>query len=623
MLTAIAMVPLMGGLAVAIDYSEMTRERSQALNALDAAALATARAYQAGTPEEQLPAFAEEFFRINSNGLDMSKVDLTLALPNADTGGGTVKLTADLKYSPHFLPVLTSLLGKNAVTEIDLGAFSEVQLKNTLEVALVLDNSRSMFDKGGSSNQLRIDLLKAAAKELVSTLAKQGEQMKQVSKPVQFSVVPFAASVNVGSTYENASWMDQDGISPIHHENFDWSTMGTSYSSTKYVAKEGGVWRKKGKDWGAEEENKITRFSMYHDVKRITGTTFVKTGTEWVCTYSYRGTCYSGYYKDVGYYQTNYAPYASWKGCVEARPSPYNVDDTPPSSTTPATLFVPMFGPDEGGNVNSYNNWWPDDTTGNAAVRQKYMPKYFKAQSQSGEYVRSNDYVIVGPNHSCTTTAITPLTDVSVAAGKTAINAAIDAMQPDGATNVPEGMAWGWRTVSSGEPFTGGRPETEKGNDKVVIVVTDGANTYYTPGWFGASDEAGNKSTYSALGYVKLINSTELGRMFRGTSSSISNTNYDNANYTAAMNEHFKKLCDNAKAKKIMVMTVALDLSSSKPAEKTQIEMLKKCASDSRFRKDPDDPSKPAKLFWNSTGKTLSDDFKKIGDELSNLRIVG
>ncbi len=51
-------------------------------------------------------------------------------------------------------------------------------------------------------------------------------------------------------------------------------------------------------------------------------------------------------------------------------------------------------------------------------------------------------------------------------------------MAPTGNTNVPEGLAWGWRTVSSNEPFTEGRSNTEKGNDKVVIVLTDGANTY-------------------------------------------------------------------------------------------------------------------------------------------------
>ena len=47
---------------------------------------------------------------------------------------------------------------------------------------------------------------------------------------------------------------------------------------------------------------------------------------------------------------------------------------------------------------------------------------------------------------------------------------------------------------------------------------------------------------------------------------------------------------------------------------------LKTCSSDSRFRKDS--AGNPLKLFWNSTGATLSDDFKAIGNELSNLRIV-
>jgi hypothetical protein len=70
-------------------------------------------------------------------------------------------------------------------------------------------------------------------------------------------------------------------------------------------------------------------------------------------------------------------------------------------------------------------------------------------------------------------------------------------------------------------------------------------------------------------------------------------------------------------------MTVSLDLSTSKTDENGQIEALKKCSSNSRFRKDPTDPSKPAKLFWNATGSNLAEKFKEIADELSNLRIVG
>ena len=85
----------------------------------------------------------------------------------------------------------------------------------------------------------------------------------------------------------------------------------------------------------------------------------------------------------------------------------------------------------------------------------------------------------------------------------------------------------------------------------------------------------------------------------------------------------FRSLCNNAKAANILVMTVALDLSTTKASDQLAINALKSCSSDSRFRKDPTDPTKPAKLFWNATGASLSNDFKEIGNELSNLRVVG
>ena len=82
-----------------------------------------------------------------------------------------------------------------------------------------------------------------------------------------------------------------------------------------------------------------------------------------------------------------------------------------------------------------------------------------------------------------------------------------------------------------------------------------------------------------------------------------------------------RAICSNAKGANLLVMTVALDLDETKSAEAKAITELKSCASDSRFRKGAD--GKPAKLFWNATGATLSTVFKEIADELSNLRIVG
>src|SRR5690606_3907279 len=109
----------------------------------------------------------------------------------------------------------------------------------------------------------------------------------------------------------------------------------------------------------------------------------------------------------------------------------------------------------------------------------------------------------------------------------------------------------------------------------------------------GSRDSADNESTYSAHAYAKT------GRIFSDTS--VSSSTFTNDNYTKAMNEHFAKLCDNAKAANVIVMTVALDLSEKNSTEMEQIAALRKCSSDSRYRRDSKDPSKPAKLFWNTT----------------------
>ena len=151
-------------------------------------------------------------------------------------------------------------------------------------------------------------------------------------------------------------------------------------------------------------------------------------------------------------------------------------------------------------------------------------------------------------------------------------------------------------------------------------MLTDGANTYSRP----SNDPAGNKSTYAAYGYTgQGYNGTGTTRMFMGTSSAIGKYDYSGSNYSNALNEQMEKLCENAKAANVLMLTVSLDLSDSDSDEKAAMAALEKCASDSRFRKDAADPSKPAKLYFNATSSNLDQKFKEIADELSNLRIVG
>lgn len=612
LLTVVALVPLMGALALAVDYTEISRQRQDTLNALDAAGLATARYIASGVSDSQAIAYANNFFTANLRHVDPVNTVLTVVLPNNSAGGGTLKMCADLTYSPYFLPAAAMLIGRES-SDFNFTTCSEIRLKNTLEVALVLDNSGSMDTKGGSTGKPRMTLLKAAAKQLVETLSLQAEQMKQMEKPVQFSLVPFAASVNVGNENKDATWMDLRGISPIHHENFDWSKMTKANSANKYIEKSGDIYYMRGKDWGSDQNKEMTRFKLYELIKTQ------------VCDVKNGSNC-----KTFG----KSKQYEEWAGCVEARPFPYNDNDASPTSSDPATLFVPMFAPDEAGNfwtgtdefgkahtsttTWSYNNnWWVDsDDSLGVKARQQDARKYFlekpwNVTSASGTR---------GPNYSCTTTAITPLQDVTTESGKKKIFDSIDAMQSNGNTNVPEGLAWGWRTVSSNEPFANGRPNTDKGNDKVVIVLTDGANTYSA---MSDSKNASNLSTYAAYGYAGIVpQGASLTRLFMNTDSTVSKTTYSSSNYTAALDWHLKTLCENAKDSNILLMTVSLDLSEKKSDEKKAINALTDCASDSRYRRDPNNPAKPAKLYWNATSDNLSDKFKEIADELSNLRIV-
>jgi Flp pilus assembly protein TadG len=621
LLTAVAMVPIMGGLAIGIDYTELSSQRAAAMSALDAAGIATARRIAEGATDTQAMDYAKEFFEANLGSVNPANTTLTVTLPNNNYGGGTLKLKADLTYKPRFLPTAAMLINVSSTSpNVGFTAEAEIRLKNTLEVSLVLDNSGSMNEYGFGTSKRRIELLQQASKELVETLAKQATQMKQIDKPVQFALVPFSASVNIAPSSDDKPWMDTTGISPMHHENFDWSQMTEANSAAmgdRWAEKVGDVWYKRGAGWGESVNQPLTRFSLYSDMLAETDREEIP-GSRHCVSWRNNGTCRT-YSWDYTYTSSKYA---SWQGCVEARPYPYNTTDETPSSGNPATLFVPMFAPDEAGhrwrdlnhdNVDDLvdptgygysNNWWADwsDTT-DAQVRQWDARKYFRVKPYGSSSAGSG----YGPNFSCTTTPVTPLTDVTVDAGKLAINTAIDAMKPTGNTNVPEGTAWGWRVLSSNEPFAEGRSNTEKGNDKIVIVLTDGANTYGDLGYYDA-DGAGNKSTYAAYGYVghKFAASESDTRLYKGTSSDVSKTTYTSTNYQKALDEQ---------------MTVALDLDATKTADAKAITELKSCASDSRFRTAED--GKPAKLFWNATGATLSTVFKEIADELSNLRIVG
>ena len=139
----------------------------------------------------------------------------------------------------------------------------------------------------------------------------------------------------------------------------------------------------------------------------------------------------------------------------------------------------------------------------------------------------------------CTARPLTPLTN----SRNTALNA-LNNMIADGSTNVSQGIGWGWRTLSKAAPFTGGRDYSATDNKKVMIVMTDGNNTYYPIDTFYNGYSKMNPAYYSAYAANGGPYATNPApkRLFEGFDA-IANPNDKFDTYRKAMDEHMLETC--------------------------------------------------------------------------------
>ncbi|MGB8816726.1 MAG: pilus assembly protein TadG-related protein, partial [Rhizobiaceae bacterium] len=233
-LMALMALPIFGGVALSVDYSNLTRLKTELRSAADATCVPVAKMFLSGdSTDAQVKAFGAEFFagNFNKNSRFTSDANLEITLPNeagTKPGGNPrreLMCEGKVTYHPIFGPVLAALSGTNASRYVKVIEESVMRMRNVAEIALVMDASGSMNDSTLSGGT-RMSLLKEGSKKLVSDLVAAGQQITNATDSVKFSVVPFSASVNVGANNRTANWMDQNGVSPIHHENLNWGTMG-------------------------------------------------------------------------------------------------------------------------------------------------------------------------------------------------------------------------------------------------------------------------------------------------------------------------------------------------------------------------------------------------------------
>jgi len=469
----IAVIPILIGAGVAVDYSRALTVKNRLSQAIDAAALAVGASKE--TDEDVLKQMAKDYFAANYSPYELGTPG-ALQITFADKKI-TIAATAELP---------TTLMNLVGITKMDVGSNVEVSKElRRLEVVMVLDNTGSMGSGG------KIDALKSAATDLVNILAaEQPDQDK-----LKFGLVPFSAAVKVGTAYQNSGWIDVGKQNSLH---------------------------------GIQFENTDNVFDVYNKLSN-----------------------------------------RSWSGCVEARPSPLDVSDTPPVAGD--TLWVPYFAPDEpnGSGIWGYSNSYLSDNTSNSNLdyRQKKSNKY-DAQSVSSSSK--------GPQYNCVTAPIAPLSGDT-----TEVLNAIQAMDANGYTLIPLGLAWGWRVISPEEPFTEGVAYTEKDTDKAIILLTDGLNN------IGAQGNH-NKSRYNGYGFVAQ------GRL--GTTSSSQAQN--------ALDTRTSTLCTNIKATGVIVYTITFQLDD----DDTET-LFRNCATD------------PSKYYNSPSNAELQTAFKAIAKDLGKLRL--
>ncbi len=274
----------------------------------------------------------------------------------------------------------------------------------------------------------------------------------------------------------------------------------------------------------------------------------------------------------------------AWKGCVEARPAPYDVQDTAPTAGIPNTYWVPYFWADEPDNNYYVNNdYMDDDGGGSFFTRQERRSKYIDQAATVS--IDETPQSTRGPNKSCPQ-EIVPLTN-----DRDRLFAEVNAMDAwnNSGTNGALGLIWGLRTISPGVPYTEGTGYNDDSTVKAIIMLTDGVNQVccqgYTP----------NLSDYGGYGFL------HEGRL--GTTNRYLAEDQVDAKFTQICNL-IKGINPHPDPQHIRLYTITFQVTSS-----SLRSLYENCATT------------PAMYFNSPTNAELRTVFQEIAQELSNLRI--
>ena len=214
----IAILPLLGAVGAAVDYTQASATRTAFQTALDSTALMLSKTAAMQTPADLQTAATNDF---NALFTRTNAKNVTVTANYSTTSGSQLVLNGSATVDTNFLSVL-------GIDTIHIAASTTSTWGNTrLRVALVLDNTGSMASSG------KITALKTASQNLLTQL----KSAAVTADDVYVSVIPFGKDVNVDPSNVNASWLRWDLWEEVNGKCSD-----TSYHSKTNCLSHSKVW---------------------------------------------------------------------------------------------------------------------------------------------------------------------------------------------------------------------------------------------------------------------------------------------------------------------------------------------------------------------------------------------
>jgi Flp pilus assembly protein TadG len=190
---AVALVPLLGFVGAAVDYSRANATRSSMQVAMDSAALMVSKDLSADPTlsAAQISAKATAYFNALYTRADAGTITLTANYTTNTQNGSTVTLAGTGSVTTNFMKMV-------GYPKLGIGTTSTTTWGSTrMRVAMALDVTGSMASSNKMSN------MQSAAKNLIDTL----QATARTAEDVYISIIPFAQMVNVGNSNKSASWI--------------------------------------------------------------------------------------------------------------------------------------------------------------------------------------------------------------------------------------------------------------------------------------------------------------------------------------------------------------------------------------------------------------------------------